>query len=51
MQLPTPLDCMSRTPLRPPAQAPHTMPTPSSSVVRVTQSTSALASHIRMSGA
>ena len=33
--LPTPLDCISNTPLRPPAQAPDNNPTPSCSVVNV----------------
>jgi hypothetical protein len=34
MQLPTPLDCISKTPRCPPAQAPASSATPSSSVVR-----------------
>ncbi len=50
MQLPTPLDCMSKTPLRPPAHAPHNSPTPSSSVVSVTVSMSFAASHRAISG-
>ena len=33
MQLPTPLDCMRRTPLSPPSQAPARIAMPSSSVV------------------
>ncbi|MEY9464310.1 hypothetical protein ABH973_004723 [Bradyrhizobium ottawaense] len=33
MQLPTPLDCISKTPRCPPAQAPARSATPSSSVV------------------
>ena len=33
MQLPTPLDCISSTPRWPPAQAPASSATPSSSVV------------------
>ncbi|MHC2715237.1 hypothetical protein ACVIWV_004957 [Bradyrhizobium diazoefficiens] len=34
MQLPTPLDCISRTPRWPPVQAPARSATPSSSVVK-----------------
>ncbi len=34
MQLPTPLDCINSTPRWPPAQAPASSATPSSSVVR-----------------
>ncbi len=36
MQLPTPLDCISSTPRWPPAQAPASSATPSSSVVSTT---------------
>ena len=48
MQLPTPLDCSSRTPRSPPSHAPASIATPSSSVVSVTTRVSGSASKERI---